>query len=85
MSGLLAQISADEPIDTISGDAAYDMKQCHKVIGGHDATPSIPTPEGATPWSEHTPEQAGEINRSTTLREWGELNARGEAVITNVR
>src|SRR5476649_2702815 len=52
LSGLLAQIPADEPIDTIGGDGAYDTKQCHKVIAGRGATPSIPPREGARPWSE---------------------------------
>jgi len=30
LPGLLAQIPADEPIDTIGGDGAYDTKHCHK-------------------------------------------------------
>jgi hypothetical protein len=55
LPGLLAQISADETIDTIGGDGAYDTKQCHKVIAGRGATPSIPPREGAKPWSEGTP------------------------------
>jgi len=55
LSGLLAQIPADEPIDTIGGDGAYDTKQCHKAIAGRGATPSIPPREGAKPWSEGTP------------------------------
>ena len=30
LPGLLAQIPADESIDTTGGDGAYDSKQCHK-------------------------------------------------------
>ncbi|OTP78523.1 Mobile element protein [Caballeronia sordidicola] len=55
LPGLLAQIPADEPIDTVGGDGAYDTKRCHKVIAGCGATPSIPPREGARPWSEGTP------------------------------
>jgi Transposase DDE domain len=51
LSGLLAQIAPDEPIDTIGGDGVYDKKQCHKVIAGRGATLSIPPREGAKPWS----------------------------------
>jgi hypothetical protein len=54
LPGLLAQIPADEPVDTIGGDGAYDTKQCHKAIAGRGATPSIPPREGAKPWSEGT-------------------------------
>jgi len=52
---LLDQIPADEPIDTIGGDGAYDTKQCHAAIAARDAQPSIPPREGAMPWSENTP------------------------------
>jgi Transposase DDE domain len=55
LPGLLAQISADEPIDTIGGDGTYDTKQCHKVIAGRGATPAILPREGAKPWSEGIP------------------------------
>ncbi|AMM18503.1 hypothetical protein AX768_30080 (plasmid) [Burkholderia sp. PAMC 28687] len=55
LPGLLAQIPADEPIDTIGGDGAYDTKQCHQAIAGRGATPSIAPREGAKPWSEDTP------------------------------
>ncbi len=55
LSSLLAQIPANEPIDTIGRDGAYDTKQCHKVIAGRGATPSIPPRQGAKPWSEGTP------------------------------
>jgi hypothetical protein len=30
LPGLLAQIPADESIDTTGGDGAYDSKHCHK-------------------------------------------------------
>jgi hypothetical protein len=55
LSGLLAQTPADEPIDTIGGDGAYDTKQCHKVTAGRGATPSIPPRDGEKPWSEGKP------------------------------
>jgi hypothetical protein len=49
LSGLLAQIPADEPIDTIGGDGAYNTKDCHAEIAGRDATPSIPPREKRSP------------------------------------
>lgn len=55
LPGLLAQIPADEAIDTIGADGAYDTRQCHKEIAGRGATPSIPPREGAKPWSGRTP------------------------------
>lgn len=55
LPGLSAQISADEPIDTIGGDGAYDTKQCHKEISARGATASIPPRERAKSWSEGTP------------------------------
>jgi hypothetical protein len=52
---LLDQIPADEPIDTIGGDGAYDTKQCHAAIAARDAQPSIPPREAAMPWPANTP------------------------------
>jgi hypothetical protein len=34
LPGQLGQIPVDEPIDTISGDGAYDTKHCHAAIAG---------------------------------------------------
>jgi hypothetical protein len=46
LPGLLDQIPADEPIETIGGDGAYDTKRCHAAIAAR---------EGAKPWPECTP------------------------------
>jgi hypothetical protein len=75
LPGLLGQIPADEPIETIGGDGAYDTKHCHAAIAALGATPSIPPREGAKPWPEHTPgaswrnEAIGDIARDGR-REW---------------
>jgi hypothetical protein len=75
LPGLLAQIPADEPIDTIGGDGAYDTKHCHAAIAARGATPSIPPREGAKPWPERTPgaswrnEAVGDIAQNGR-REW---------------
>jgi hypothetical protein len=75
LPGLLAQIPADEPIDTIGGDGAYDTKHCHAAITARGATPSIPPREGAKPWPERTPgaswrnEAIGDIAQNGR-REW---------------
>ena len=55
LPGLLDQIPADEPIETIGGDGAYDTKRCHAAIAARGAAPSIPPREGAKPWPECTP------------------------------
>jgi hypothetical protein len=55
LPGLLARIPVTEAIDTIGGDGAYDTKQCHAVIAGRGAIPSIPPREGAQPWPQGTP------------------------------
>ncbi|TCG07408.1 hypothetical protein BZM27_19590 [Paraburkholderia steynii] len=52
---LLAQITADVPVDTVGGDGAYDTKQCHATIAARGAQPSIPPHEGATRWAQTTP------------------------------
>ncbi|BFG80000.1 hypothetical protein PTKU46_80340 [Paraburkholderia terrae] len=51
----LDQIPADDPIDTIGDDGAYNTRQCHAAIAARDAQPSIPPREGAMAWSEDTP------------------------------
>jgi len=52
---LLDQIPADEPIDVLGGDGAYDTKTCHKAIAMRGARPSIPPRDGATHWPASTP------------------------------
>jgi len=75
LPGLLDQIPADEPIETIGGDGAYDTKRCHAAIAARGAAPSIPPREGAKPWPECTPgaswrnEAIGDIVRDGR-REW---------------
>ena len=75
LPGLLDQIPADEPIETIGGDGAYDTKRCHAAIAARGARPSIPPREGAKPWPECTPgaswrnEAIGDIVRDGR-REW---------------
>ena len=75
LPGLLGQIPADEPIETIGGDGAYDTKRCHAAIAARGATPSIPPREGAKPWLERSPgaswrnEAIGDIAQNGR-REW---------------
>jgi hypothetical protein len=52
---LLDQIPADEPIDTIGGDGAYDTQVCYGAITARGAMPSIPPREGAVHWPSTTP------------------------------
>lgn len=72
---LLEQISADESIDTIGGDGAYDTQACYASITARGALPSIPPREGAVHWPTTTP---GASRRNAALdaiaqgsrREW---------------
>lgn len=50
LPGLLAQIPADERIASVSGDGAYDTKDCHEAIALRTAHAIIPTRRNAKPW-----------------------------------
>lgn len=52
---LLDQIPADEDIEVLGGDGAYDTKAGHASIAARGAEPSIPPREGATHWPAGTP------------------------------
>jgi hypothetical protein len=62
---LLAQISADEMIASVSGDGAYDTKGSHKAIAERGADAVIPVRKNGRPWKENTP---GANVRNNTLR-----------------
>ena len=50
LPALLNQISADERIASVSGDGAYDRKDCHEAIALSEAHAIIPTRKNAKPW-----------------------------------
>jgi hypothetical protein len=50
LPGLLDQIAADERIASVSGDGAYDTKDCHEAIALREAHAIIPTRKNAKPW-----------------------------------
>ena len=52
---LLDQIAADEPIASVSGDGAYDTKDCHEAIARRGAAAVIPTRRNAKPWKDRRP------------------------------
>lgn len=62
---LLAQIPADETIVSVGGDGAYDTRDCHAAIAGHDAEPIIPVRRNGRPWTKDGP---GVDARNETLR-----------------
>ncbi|KUY73966.1 transposase [Burkholderia cepacia] len=69
------QIPADEPIDTIGGDGAYDTQTCYTGITARDAMPSIPPREGAAHWPPTTPggaqrNEAIDAIEQGSRREW---------------
>ena len=62
---LLDQIPADQPIDKVSADGAYDTRACHTAIAARDACAVIPSRKNARPWLENTP---GAKARNETVR-----------------
>jgi hypothetical protein len=47
---LLNQIPADERIASVSGNGAYDTKDCYQAIASRAAHAIIPTRKNAKPW-----------------------------------
>lgn len=62
---LLAQIPADQPIATITGDGAYDPRACHTAIVERGATAIIPIRRNGRAWKEDCPAARA---RNETLR-----------------
>jgi IS5 family transposase len=62
---LLQQIPADESIDTVGGDGAYDTKACYAAIAKRGAHATIPVRKNGKPWRENT---LGANLRNETLR-----------------
>jgi len=52
---LLDQIDADEMIASVSGDGAYDTRDCHEAIAQRGAQAIIPTRRNARPWKDRRP------------------------------
>lgn len=52
---LLEQIPAEEPIDTVTADGAYDTRTCHAAIAAREARAVIPTRRNGRLWRETTP------------------------------
>lgn len=50
LPALLSQIPADERIASVSGDGAYDTKDCHEAIALRAADAIIPTRKNAKLW-----------------------------------
>jgi hypothetical protein len=50
LPALLEQIPADDKIASVSGDGAYDTKDCHEAIASRAAHSVIPTRKNAKPW-----------------------------------
>jgi hypothetical protein len=55
LPSLLAQISPDEPINTVTADGAYDTRTCHSAIAGRGGTAIIPIRKNGRPWKEDGP------------------------------
>jgi len=50
LPAVLSQIPADERIASVSGDGAYDTKDCHEAIALRAAHAIIPTRKNPKPW-----------------------------------
>jgi len=62
---LLGQIPADERIASVSGEGAYDTKDCHEAIALRAAHAIIPTRKNAKPWKAN---RSGADARNEILR-----------------
>lgn len=65
LPNLLAKISANEDIATVTADGAYDTRACHDAIAARGAAAIIPPRRNARPWK---PDTAGARARNETLR-----------------
>jgi len=55
LPNLLAQIPADQPIGSVTGDGAYDTRTCHTAIAERGGTAIIPIRRNGRPWREDCP------------------------------
>lgn len=85
LPALLDQIPADEPIETIGGDGAYDTKRCHAAIAARRRALDSTSAKGQSPGLSARPAQAGATRRSETSCETVDANGRSAAAITGVR
>ncbi|MDN0083623.1 IS5 family transposase [Crenobacter sp. SG2305] len=69
---LLAQIPADERIDSVSADGAYDTKGCHAAIAARQGEAIIPVRKNGKLWKGNS---AGAQARNETLRAMRRLGA----------
>ncbi len=65
LPALLNQIPADERIESVSGDGAYNTKKAHAAISERNAEAIIPVRKNGKPWKENT---AGAKARNEILR-----------------
>ena len=62
---LLSQIPEERTISSVTGDVAYDTRNCHEAIAQHGANAVIPTRQNASFWR---PDKPGYEARNETLR-----------------
>ena len=62
---LLARITVEEEIATVTADGAYDTRACHDAVAACDAAAIIPPRRNARPWK---PDTAGARARNEILR-----------------
>jgi hypothetical protein len=62
---LLAKISTDQDIASVTADGAYDTRKCHDAIAERGANAIIPPRKNAKPWKAIT---AGAVARNEALR-----------------
>lgn len=67
---LLAQIPADEAIESVCADGAYDTRGCLDAIAERQATAVIPPRKNATHWNKAS---AGSAQRNETVRAYKRL------------
>ncbi|WP_394342846.1 transposase [Paenirhodobacter huangdaonensis] len=74
---LLSQIPADEEIETVTADGAYDTRRCHAAILEHGAEPIIPIRRNGRAWKPDCPPPRHRAMRRCERRDfWGDRSGR---------
>ena len=71
LPGLLSQISADEPIASVTADGAYDGRACRDAIADRGAEAIVPPRRNAKPWKRDSPGAAGRNEALRAIKRFG--------------
>ena len=73
LPGLLSQISAGEPIASVTADGAYDGRACRDAIALRGAEAIIPPRRNAKPWKKNSPGARGRNDDLRAMQRFGRM------------